>query len=87
MFIFLLILKAVKTFVWVPKGLSWWLSHKESTCQCRRHRFDPWVGKIPWRKKRQPTLVFLPGKCHGKRSLAGYSPWSHRIGHDLETKQ
>ena len=52
-----------------------WLSGKESTCQCRRHRFDPWVGKIPWRRKWQPTPVFLPGESHGQRSLVGYSPW------------
>ena len=38
-------------------------------------RFDPWVGKIPWRRKWQPTPVFLPGESHGQRSLAGYSPW------------
>ena len=37
---------------------------------------DPWVGKIPWRRKWQPTPVFLPGKSHGQRSLAGYSPWT-----------
>ena len=48
---------------------------KESDCQCRRCEFNPWVGKIPWRKKWQPTPVFLPGKSHGQRSLAGYSPW------------
>ena len=51
---------------------------KEPTCQCRRHKrcgFDPWVEKIPWRGKWQPTPVFLPGKSHGQRSLAGYSPW------------
>ena len=36
---------------------------------------DPWVRKIPWRRKWQPTSVFLPGKSHGQRSLAGYSPW------------
>ena len=36
---------------------------------------DPWVGKIPWRRKWQPTPVFLPGKSHGWMSLAGYSPW------------
>ena len=35
----------------------------------------PWVGKIPWRRKWQPTPVFLPGKSHGQRSLAGYNPW------------
>ena len=36
--------------------------------------FDPWVGKIPWSKKWQPTPIFLPGKSHGQRSLVGYSP-------------
>ena len=41
----------------------------------KRYRFDPWVRKIPWRRKRQPTPVFLPGKFHGLRSLTGYSPW------------
>ena len=44
----------------------------------RGHRLDPWVRKMPWRRKWQPTPVFLPGKCHGERSLAGYSPWSHK---------
>ena len=43
-------------------------------CQCRRGSFDPWVGKIPWRRKWQPTPVFLPGECHGQGSLAGDSP-------------
>ena len=51
------------------KGLLRWFSGKESTCQCRRCGFDPWVGKIPWRRKWQPTPVFLPGKSHGQRSL------------------
>jgi len=49
---------------------------KESACQCRRHRrrgFRPWVGKIPWRRKWQPTPVFLPGESHGQRSLVGCS--------------
>ena len=56
-------------------------SDKESSCQCRRHRrlgFDPWVGKIIWRRKWQPTLVFLPGEFHGQRSPVGYSPWGHK---------
>ena len=64
-----------------PLVLPKWLSNKESACQCRRckrHRFDPWVGKIPWRKKWKPTLVLLPGKFHGQRSLVGYSPWGHK---------
>ena len=46
--------------------------------QCRRHKrqgFNPWVGKIPWRRKQQPTLVFLPEKSHEQRSLVGDSPW------------
>ena len=47
---------------------------KESTCQCSRPGFNPWVRKIPWRRKWQPTPVFLPGKSLGQRSLAGYSP-------------
>ena len=42
----------------------------------------PWVGKIPWRRKWQPTPVFLPGESHGQKSLAG----SQRVGHDLVTK-
>ena len=41
-----------------------WLSSKESACQCRRRGFNPWVRKIPWRRKWQPTLGFLPGKSH-----------------------
>ena len=56
-------------------GLPRWLSGKEPACQSRRHGFNPWFGKIPWRRKWQPTPVFLPGKYHGQRSLAGYSPW------------
>jgi len=38
----------------------------------KKHKFDPWVGKIPWRRKWQSTPVFLPGKSHGQRGLAGY---------------
>ena len=69
-------------------GLPWWLNGKESACQCRRHRFNPWVRKIPWRRKWQPTLVFFPGESHGQRTLVGYTPWGHqRVRHDLATKQ
>ena len=47
--------------------------------QCGRPRFNPWVRKIPWRRKWQPTPVFLPGKFHGRRSLAGYnSMWGRK---------
>ena len=52
-------------------GLPSWLSDKESACQCRRCGFDPWVWKIPWRKKWQPTPAFLSGEFHEHRSLAG----------------
>jgi len=37
--------------------------------------FNPWIGKIPWKRKWQPTPVFLPGKLQGQRNLVGYSPW------------
>ena len=40
--------------------------------------FDPWVKEVPWKRTWQPTPVFLPGKSHGHRSLAGYSPWGHK---------
>ena len=40
--------------------------------------FDPWVGKMPWRRKWKLTLVVLPGKSHGQRRLAGYSPWGRK---------
>ena len=59
-------------------GFTGSASGKGSACQCRRrkrHGFAPWVGKIPWRRKWPPTLVFWLGKFHGQRSLVGYSPW------------
>ena len=63
-----------------------WHSGKEHAYQCRRHKrrvFHPWVGKIPWRRKWQPTPVFLPGDSHGQRSLVCYSPWCcKRAGHN-----
>ena len=48
--------------------------------QCRRPGFDSWVGKIPWRRKWQPTSVCLPGVSRGQRSLTGHSPWGHKAG-------
>ena len=69
-------------------GLPWCLSSKESTYQCRRFGFSPWVRKIPWRRKWQPTPVFLPGKSHGQRSLVGCSSRGRKgVGHNLTTKQ
>ena len=59
-------------------GLPRWFNCKEYSRWCRRHRrhgFNPWVGKIPWRREWQPSPSFLPGKSHGQRSLVGYSSW------------
>ena len=63
---------------WVPlgysKGFPGGISVKGPTCQCRRHKrygFDPWIGKIPWRRAVQPTPVFLLGEFNGQRSLGG----------------
>ena len=58
---------------------------KEPTCQCRRCErcgFDPWVGKITWRRAWQFTPVFLPGESHGQRILAGCSPQGRTVGHN-----
>ena len=51
---------------------------------CRRCKFRPWVGKLLWRKKWQPTLVFLVGKSHGQRSLVSYSPWGFKESDSAE---
>ena len=62
-------------------------SGKEPACQCRRlkrHGFDPWVKKFPWRRAWQPTPVFLSRESHGQRSLAGYSPWGCK---ELDTNE
>ena len=59
-------------------GLPGWIRGKEYSRQCRRcrrHGFDLWFGKIPWRRKWQPTLILLPEKSHRRRGLVGYSPW------------
>ena len=67
----------ISTYWGFPGGAN----GKESACQCRtckRHGFNPWVGKNPWSRKWQPAPAFLPGKVHGQRSLVGYSPWGHK---------
>ena len=54
-------------------------SDGKSVClQTERPRFNPWVGKVLWRRKWQPTPVLLPGKFHGLRSLVGYYSWGHK---------
>ena len=81
--------RGMKTFiVWVRSnnlvvkvmkmmGLPWWVSGKESTCNTGDPA-NPWVGKVPRRRERLPTPVFLPGEFHGQKSLLGYSPWGHK---------
>ena len=56
-------------------GLPWWLRWLSVCLQCGRTWFSPWDGRISWRRKWQPTPIFLPGKNHEWRSLIGYSPW------------
>ena len=65
-------------------GLPSWLSWERICSQCRRPGFNPWTGKIPWRRKRLATPVSLPGESHGQRSLVGYSPWGRK---ELDTTQ
>ena len=66
---------------WPQGGFPGGTVGKESSCQCRRHKrhgFDPWIRKIPWRRKWQSTLVFLPIKFQWQRSPVGYSPLGHK---------
>ena len=67
----------------ILQGLPRWHSDKECACQCRRCGFDR-VRKIPWRRKWQPTAIFLPAEAHGLRNLEGYSLWGcKRVGKQL----
>ena len=71
--------------MFLKEGLSW-LRWWRICLQCRRPRFNPCVGKIPWRREWLPTLVFLPGEFHGQRSLVGYTVHeSQRVGHNWTT--
>ena len=60
--------------LWVFEIFLWAVLVGQICLQCGRPGFDPWVGKIPWRREWLPTLVFLSGESHGQRSLVGYSP-------------
>ena len=78
--------------LWVPAnysvGLPWWLRGKEPECQCRRLGLDPWVGKIPWRRKCQPIPVFLPQKAHDRGAWQATVHWGlKKTGQNLGTKQ
>ena len=69
-----------QTLVELPGGTL----GKEPTCQCKSHKthgFNPWVKKIPGRRRYQPIPVFLPREFHGQKSLEGYSPWGCTVGH------
>ena len=57
----------------LPPAFPSWHRGKEPACPDRRPGLDPWVRKIPWRRKWQPGPVLSPGEYHGQRSLAGYS--------------
>ena len=72
----LVIIWSLKDFLGFPVG--WLKKKKKSTCQCRRLRFDPWIGKMPGRRKQQPIPIFLTGKSHGQRSLVGYKQWGYK---------
>ena len=74
-------------------GLLWWLRWQRICLQFRRPGFNPWVRNLPWRRKWPPTPIFLPGKSHGQRTLAGYHPWgrkdsdmTERLTHTLKKK-
>ena len=63
-------------YIWASLVAQWvnQPAMQETACNAGLPGFDPWVRKIPWRRKSQLSPVFLPGKSHGQRSLRGYSP-------------
>ena len=80
----------IYTNICINMGLPGDTSGKEPAWEyrrCKRCGFDLWVGKIPWRRAWQPTPVFLPGKSHGQRNLAGYNPQGHRELDKIKTAQ
>ena len=85
MLLFLLRRSSFPSFL-LTFGLPSGSDGKKICLQCWRSRFDPWVRKIIWRRKWQPTPIFLAGESHEQRSLAGYSPWGRKeLGHDWAT--
>ena len=70
------------------RGFPGGTSGKEPTYQCKRrkrHGFDPWVMKVPWKRAWQLTPVFLPGESHGQRSLVGYNPCGRKESDTTES--
>ena len=85
-------MKMILNHIIFQKGMNWDEGNKASlVTQTVKHLptmretwFDPWAGKIPWRRKWQPTPVLMPGKSHGQRSLVGCSPWGRK---ELDTTE
>ena len=73
---------SVSWYFWASQEAQWQNNICLQMQLTQEIRFDLWVKKIPWKRKWQPPPVFLSGKPHGQRSLAGYSPWSHRVRHN-----
>ena len=65
-----------------PFPMAQWIKKPLQCIRCRRHKFHPWVGTIPRRRKEQPTPVFLPAEFHGQRILAAYGPYGRRVRGD-----
>ena len=76
-----LIFKALFSYEYCCNGLPCSSNGKESVYE---RGFDPWVGKILWRREWQSTPVFLPGEFHGQRILAGHSPWGCKVSNMTE---
>ena len=72
---------------WRALGTSLMAQMVKNLFECGRPGFNPWVGKIPSKMEWLPTPILSPGKSRWQASLVGYSPWSHRVGHNLATEQ
>ena len=66
--------KSLQSYLTLCNTMDCSLPGSSVLCRRKRHRFDPWVGRIPWRRAWQPTPVFLPGESHGQKNLVGYGP-------------
>ena len=78
------ILKERKKLTWTISSFPGGTDSKETTCDAGDPGFNPWVGKVPWRREWQPTPVFLPGEFPGLRRLAGDSPWGCKLSDRIE---